>query len=197
MKIRHLRVRWNGVEPEKGKFLIAEPFLKGDCFQRSVVFLVEHNEGGTMGFVINKEEGVFDSGKLLDLFVDAGELPAYCGGPLEESDLFFLHCLGEDIVPGSVHIADGIYFGGDITAVLNYIAVGNPCEGAVKFFLGYSGWEAGQLKDELEQNSWLVAPASRELLFRSDETAIWRDALKPLGANYSLWEKYPLEPSLN
>ena len=196
MKIKHLRVRWNGVEPEKGKFLIAEPFLTEPCFQRSVIFLVEHNEGGTMGFVINKEEGIFDSGKLFDFSVDAGELPAYCGGPLEESDLFFLHCLG-DVIPGSVHIADGIYFGGDINAVLGYIAAGLPHEGAIKFFLGYSGWEAGQLMTELEQNTWLVAPASRELLFRSDETNIWSDALKPLGSNYSLWKKYPLDPSLN
>jgi len=196
MKIRHLKVRWNGVEPENGKFLIAEPFLKGDCFQRSVIFLIEHNEGGTMGFVINKEEGVFDSDNLFDFSGEAGELPLYCGGPLGKSDLFFLHCLGE-VIPGSVHIVDDIYFGGDIKAALEYIATGFSCEGAIKFFLGYSGWEAGQLKDELEQNSWLVAPVSREQLFRSNETAIWSDALKLLGPNYSLWDKYPLEPGLN
>ena len=197
MKKEHLRVRHNETAPEKGAFLVAEPFLEEAWFQHSVVFLTEHNKNGTSGFIVNKEFGL-----NLDFFFNElsglDDIPTYYGGPVELTSLFFLHCLGSEVFPGSIHIRDGIYMGGNLKEIIGYLARGNSADGVIKFFFGYSGWEKGQLLDEIEEDAWMVAPSCRDLTLGNREAnSSWVEALKRLDVGFSVWDKYPLNPNFN
>ena len=196
MKKERLRVKHNMIAPEKGKILIAEPFLSESYFQRSVIYMTEHNNESSMGFVVNKKVD-FKVNEFFDELAEIGDIPIYCGGPVETNRLFYLHCLGSEIVPDSIHVGDGIYLDGDFRALLNYLIEGNSPQGVVKFFLGYSGWEKGQLLAEIEQDTWLVAASCRKLLFDVGDEDVWADALKQLDSDYSLWNTYPLDPNFN
>ena len=88
-------------------------------------------------------------------FQDLPDIPIYLGGPVASNRLFFVHALG-DIIPNSVAINANLYFDGDFDVLKAYILNGHRITDRVKFFLGYSGWEKGQLKNEIISNSWAV-----------------------------------------
>ena len=67
----------------------------------------------------------------------------------------------------------------------------------VRFFLGYSGWEPGQLEDEIKENSWLVADIPQDELMTIDENEMWVESVRSMGGKYSMWENFPENPSLN
>ena len=83
---------------------------------------------------------------------------------MESDHLFYIHTLGR-LVPGSIEIAEGLYIGGDIDVILSYIRSGNTVEGHIKFFLGYSGWEAGQLEEEIANIYWIVSEKVSPFVF--------------------------------
>ena len=96
--------------PKKGHLLIAEPSILGDVsFNRSVVLLAEHNDEGSIGFILNKPL----SYTINDLIpeIDAS-FKIYNGGPVEQDNLYFIHNIPE-VIPNSVEISNGIYWGGD------------------------------------------------------------------------------------
>ena len=186
----------NNVIPEKGCILIAEPFLSGKYFERSVVFLVEHGEGqGTMGFVLNKKI----KEKLNDFFPELKDIPdisIFRGGPVATDRLYYIHTLGS-IIPDTYEVADGIYLGGDFEIIKSYIAKGNPVEGIIKFFLGYSGWEKEQLDEEIALNSWLVSKTEQSKIMKTEGDVLWKKALQGLGDKYQSWANFPKRPFLN
>jgi putative transcriptional regulator len=111
--------------------------------------------------------------------------------------LFYIHTLGR-IVSGSIEIAEGLYIGGDIEEILSYIRRGNTVEGHIKFFLGYSGWEAGQLEEEIANIYWIVSEKVSPLFcICGDGEQSWREAVVDLGEAYKSWLKYPRFPILN
>jgi putative transcriptional regulator len=91
-----------------------------------------------------------------------------------------------------------MYLGGDFELVLNMLQVNSEIMDHVRFFLGYSGWTAGQLHDELEDKSWLVVPAP-ESSYIMDITReeIWKDLMQSQGGVYKLMSKFPLDPRMN
>ncbi|MGE4586775.1 MAG: YqgE/AlgH family protein [Mangrovibacterium sp.] len=189
------KIETNHVAPCKGRVLVAEPFLPGSYFNRSVVFLVSHGEKGSVGFILNKQidfpldEMIPD---LLDFHPDVS-----IGGPVNTDTVYFIHSLGKDL-PGSVHIAGNLYWGGDFEELKRRILAGRVAIGEVRFFLGYSGWDKGQLAEELQENSWLVSEISPEsVLDPSARKQMWIQVVKELGGKYSLWEHFPENPSLN
>ena len=102
------------ITPGPGILLIAEPFLKDPNFMRTVVFLCDHQEEGSFGFVINK---LFDH-TLDELMNDLEELklPVFYGGPMQMDTIHFLHQY-PDLIPGSYEVLDGIFWGGDFETV--------------------------------------------------------------------------------
>lgn len=188
------RIEYNRVEPCKGSVLIAEPFLRDHFFGRSVVFLVEHSVGeGTMGLVLNKPLPVMLSDIMSDCY-SAEEIPVYRGGPLAMDTLFYLHTFAD--VHDSLPVVDGIYLNGDFEAIRRYILQGNPVRGHLRFFLGYAGWEDGQLCEECEADSWIVNRDGRSCL-RDDSDRQWEHALSSLGGKYRVWATFPILPELN
>ncbi len=190
------KITHNDLLPGQGSILISEPFLQDAYFQRSVVLLVEHTAHGSMGFVLNKKTDLTVNSFFSDL-ENLPQMPIYLGGPVGANRLFFIHCLGDILIPDAVKINDQLYFDGDFEALKRYIQNGHDVEGKVKFFLGYSGWTEGQLKSEIDSNSWVVSHDTRIDVLKAHDESLWKDALEPLGTNYKTWTKYPKDPYLN
>ena len=190
------KITHNNLLPAQGSILISEPFLQDAYFQRSVVLLVEHNTQGSMGFVLNKKTDLIVNTFFPEL-EEYPEIQIYLGGPVSANRLFFIHSLGDLIVPDSVKIKDRLYFDGDFEALKRYIQNGHSIEGKVKFFLGYSGWTEGQLGNEINKNSWVVSHAAKENVLLADGESFWKNSLEQLGSNYEAWTKYPKDPYLN
>ncbi len=182
------------ISPGPGTLLIAEPFLKDPNFMRTVVFLCDHQEEGSFGFVINK---LFDH-TLDELMNDLEELklPVFYGGPMQMDTIHFLHQYPE-LIPGSYEVLDGIFWGGDFETAISLIRSGNINPEKIRFYIGYSGWGSGQLNDELKEKSWLTVEGTRKLVFHHKADEIWKDALKKLGGDYEALANYPIDPQLN
>lgn len=190
------KITHNNLLPAQGSILISEPFLQDAYFQRSVVLLVEHNTQGSMGFVLNKKTDLIVNTFFPEL-EEYPEIPIYLGGSVSANRLFFIHSLGDLIVPDSVKIKDRLYFDGDFQTLKRYMQNGHSIEGKVKFFLGYSGWTEGQLGNEINKNSWVVSHAAKENVLLADGESFWKNSLEQLGSNYEAWTKYPKDPYLN
>ncbi len=183
------------LKPKKGKLLIAEPSLTGDVsFNRSVVLLAEHNEEGSVGFILNKPLEY----QINDL-VSEIKIPfqVYNGGPVEQDNLYFIHKVPH-LISNSVEISDGIYWGGDFEATVELINNKVISEEDIRFFLGYSGWSSLQLDKELSSRSWIVAINDHESqIIRKTSTSFWKEKMLELGGDYLLWSNAPENPSLN
>ncbi|MBO3116582.1 YqgE/AlgH family protein [Winogradskyella sp. DF17] len=182
-------------KPEKGNLLIAEPSIIGDLsFNRAVILLADHNPLGSVGFILNKPLDY----NLKDLIEGTeSEFPIYNGGPVEQDNLYFIH-KSPDLIPNSIEISNGIFWGGDFNIVINLINANQISNDDIKFFLGYSGWAEQQLVDELESNAWLVTKNvhNKDIIAKSCST-FWRDKMLELGGNYSIWSNAPENPSYN
>jgi putative transcriptional regulator len=182
------------IEPAAGVLLISDPFLKDPNFMRTVVLLCEHNQEGSFGLVLNRD---FDHGlhELINGLEDY-PIPVYYGGPVQMDTLHFLHQL-PDLIPGGHPVAENIYWGGDFDTVVELIKEQRLDMSRIRFYLGYSGWGSGQLAGELEEKSWLTVEATAELVFHNGPEAIWKEALKEMGGEYTQLINYPIDPQLN
>lgn len=185
---------FNAHTPKQGSLLLSEPFMLDPNFERSVVLLCEHNEDGTVGMILNHRSQLLLS-DVMD--VEVIDFPLYIGGPVQNNAVFFLH-RAIDKIPDSTHIYEDIYWGGDFDLAIMMINEGYLSTDEIKFFLGYSGWTAGQLGDEINQNSWAVHNKfSTELTFITDGEDLWKQALISLGPKYAHVANFPKSPNLN
>ena len=92
---------------------------------------------------------------------------------------------------------DGVYWGGEFGTAIDLLKNGEIEASKIRFFIGYSGWSEGQLKDEMEGKSWMAADAKLSLVFHKDAGEIWKDSLRHLGGNYEMMINFPIDPSLN
>ena len=181
-------------EPSTGLLLIADPFLKDPNFMRTVVFLTEHRDEGTIGFVLNRQyQNTLD--ELLPE-VEGHKLPVYYGGPVQMNTVHFLHRYPKEI-PGGVEVMQGVYWGGDFEAVLQLINSGQVDPERIRFYIGYSGWSAGQLATEMSDKTWLSTNGVRKLVFLPNAEEIWKDSLKHLGGDFEMMINFPIDPQLN
>jgi putative transcriptional regulator len=188
------RIETNHVAPKQGHVLIAEPFLSGSYFNRSIILIASYSETGAVGFILNKKVDY----PVEDIFVDFPDFEAdiHIGGPVGTDSVYFIHTLGE-LIPGSALIKENLYLGGDFNSLKLQIQLGLVDQSQVRFFLGYSGWDAGQLEEEINENSWLVADISQADLMSLEENTMWSESVRAMGGRYSMWENFPENPSLN
>lgn len=181
--------------PATGTLLIAEPFLKDPNFMRTVILLCRHSEAdGSFGFVINS---LFH--KKLDELVPelkGFDLPVYKGGPVQLDTLHYIHQYPE-LLPDCQKITDDVFWGGDFETLKILMLAGEIDADSIRFFLGYSGWEEGQLDGEMEDKSWLTVNANRTIVFDTAIEDIWKASLIKLGGKYELMIHYPTDPQLN
>ncbi len=188
------RIKTNNMSPQKGRILIAEPFLSGSYFNRSVVLLVAFSEKGAVGFILNKKVDLAVHDILPGFPEFEGQV--YLGGPVATDSIYYIHKLGKRL-PGSIQVLGDLYWGGDFEELKSQIKNGLIHPSEIRFFLGYSGWDSGQLERELKEDSWLVNNVEEHAVMRELNAASWVDFVKKVGTRYSVWENYPENPSMN
>lgn len=180
--------------PAKGSILISEPFLADTYFRRSVVFLTEHSEDGSIGFVLNKalEMNIAD---VIEDFPE-GEYLVSIGGPVGTNTIHYLHTMG-DLIPGSILVKDGIFWGGDFDEIRKLAAEKRIDRYALRFFLGYSGWSPDQLDGEIKEHAWLIGSIPGQLVMEARDAAFWNRTLERYKNKYRAWAHFPEDPSFN
>ena len=180
--------------PEKGKILISEPFLPDSFFNRTIVYLADHNPDGSVGFILNKKLEI----KVCDAVsgFDGWEEYLSMGGPVAPDTLHYLHNLG-DKIPKSVWVDENIFWGGDIDIIRKMISGGKLNNSQIRFFLGYSGWSAGQLERELKENSWVIAKINTDIVLNNQVENTWKRVLRGFKNKYRMWADFPESPDMN
>ena len=164
-------------------------------FKRAVVLLTEHNEDGTVGYVLNQRSNLL----LKDIIPECptAEYPIYIGGPVGNDTLHFIHRCNDRLHSG-IELSDGIFWGGNFEALKLLVNNNDISTEEIRFFVGYSGWGEGQLDVELQQNAWLIANSfNPELLFLSDEESLWKEVVIALGPKYAHIANFPENPMWN
>ncbi len=189
----------------EGYFLVSETELVDPNFHRTVVLLVNHNEEGAFGLVVNRPADI-SLGDIVEEFEDQplGELAAFVGGPVEQHYLFTLHTgLPENAESQyALRPAEGIVFEPVFHAMEGYLRTEWPeldeaDRPSINFYLGYAGWGPGQLESELEEKAWLVLPATPEIVFHPDPAEGWNAALTRKGGLYHVVAQTGFKPSMN
>lgn len=168
-----------------GQLLLAVPSMSDPYFSQTVTLLCEHSEEGAMGLVINQPTKLLMA-EVFESVDITGEGPAaseavYYGGPVSLEQGFLLHSDTAQTYESSHAILPGI----SLTASRDIIVALAENRGPMhwRFVLGYAGWSAGQLEDELSGNSWLVTPATSNLVLHTEPKDILRLAAAQLGIN--------------
>jgi len=180
---------------QKGHLLIAEPSIIGDLsFNRSVILLADHNDEGSVGFIMNKPLKY----TIKDLVSEVeANFKIYNGGPVEQDNLYFIHNV-PDLITNSVEISSGIFWGGDFELTKDLINDGKIKKENIRFFLGYTGWDAKQLENEMQSNSWIVTEnLYRNKIIGKSTTDFWKEKILELGGDYIIWSNAPENPLLN
>ncbi len=172
-----------------GQFLIAMPGMADANFARTVVYICAHSEDGAMGFVINRPQQLSFSDVLLHLdLVGEDEVirlpgstldfPIRCGGPVESGRGFVLHS-DDYMSESSIPVSDDI----SLTATLDIVRAISRGAGPQRglMMLGYAGWGAGQIENEIGNNGWLTCPAQEELIFDTNLDSKYERALGLMG----------------
>ena len=188
------KIQSNNVVPRKGRVLISEPFLPGNFFNRAVILLVAHSRKGSVGFILNKKVDLQIQGYISGF--EEFEADVFMGGPVSTDSIYFIHRRA-DLIPGSIHVLDDIHWGGDFNELKRLVNLGIITRGEIRFFLGYSGWDDGQLEREIRENSWLVDDVDSSLIMEELGAEAWGQFVRKVGERYSMWENFPENPSLN
>ena len=169
-------------------FLIAMPGLQDPNFARTVTYVCEHNDQGTMGIVVNRPMNLV-LGEMLDQLdiqstePSASDIQIYLGGPVQTDRGFVLHTGGRGW-DSTLQITPGV----SVTTskdILEAIAQGRGPDHTL-VALGYAGWSSGQLEEEMSANAWLSGPANDEILFRMSPEQRWLAAARVLGVDMNL-----------
>lgn len=180
---------------QSGSILISEPFASDDYFERSVVYICNHNEDGSFGFVLNN----FIETDIADFVDDFPKTHSRLsiGGPVDTSNLFYFHRYG-DSVKGSIPIINDVYLGGDFNDIKNVLEKKPEAVFNVRFFVGYSGWEIKQLDEEIASQSWIVINNySEELIFNASNNNLWKEILQRQGEKFKIISQFPINPNDN
>lgn len=182
-------------ELKKGRLLIAEPSIIGDLsFNRSVILLADHNEEGSVGFILNKPLDYSINDLLPEI---EASFKIYNGGPVEQDNLYFIHTIPE-LITDSIEISNGIFWGGDFELTKSLINDGKISKENIRFFLGYTGWDANQLGDELQANSWIITSnIHKSSILSKSSDQFWKEKIIELGGEYIIWSNAPENPILN
>lgn len=180
------------MESLAGQFLIASPRLVDPNFAKAVVLMVQHGDEGALGLVVNRplETSVEEICEKVLETPCAAEGVLYQGGPCE-GPLMVVHTHGSR---SDIAVKDGVHFSTErdsIEWLLRYN------EAPIKYFVGYSGWAAGQLENEMESGSWFTLPADEDQIFQAGEE-LWSKLFA--AATLGKWidpARIPDDPSLN
>jgi putative transcriptional regulator len=165
-------------------FLIAMRALQGDYFSNTVTYIIEHSDEGAFGLVINRPTSL----EFCDLFgdIDAADqcqLPVFDGGPVGTDRVFFLHT-SDWTYEYTQSISEQISLTTSLDIVHDLVSGKRPK--GILTILGYAGWDAGQLENELAENVWLISPATSDIMFNTPVESMPEAAAGLLGIDLHL-----------
>jgi putative transcriptional regulator len=176
-----------GIKPQwlTGQMLVAMPGMTDPRFTHAVIYVCSHGPSGAMGLVVNRLFGEADFRMLLDqLNLEASpgtpDIQVHFGGPVEMGRGFVLHS-GDYLREGTTRIDESVAVTATVEIVQD-IADGKGPERVV-MALGYTGWSAGQLDEELKSNGWLTVAADEDILFDTDLDSKWDRAMAKIGVS--------------
>ena len=170
-------------KPGPGMFLVAKRALDDSHFGQSVVYLVEHDEDGTLGLIVNRSSDVSLSEAVPDIEDEQAKAHAlYYGGPVGLPMILML-VRSESASVGMAHVVDDVYISSDRRVLDEVLAAKKP-DSELRFYIGYSGWAAGQLDFELARDDWHVVIADTDAIFSGETGLLWNrliERLEPTG----------------
>jgi len=173
----------------KGNILIASPNLLLDSFfSKTIILIVDQTQDGYTGFILNKPLKI----KIKEVKI----FKIFSGGPVSNDNLYFIYRT-EKPIKGSLKIKDDFYWGGDIDKVFKLIEKEIIDNNDIRFFIGYSGWDHNQLKNEIKNKSWIVGDNNSGSILKISNQKHWKNEMKRLGGEYLLWSESPEDPILN
>ena len=180
-----LHVQPTLLKPATGRILISVPYYNDPFFNRSVVLIIDKDDESCVGLMLNQELNCTVRQAVTGVKID---MPVFAGGPVMHHTAFALHNFknckeSEEILPH-------VYAGYDdiLLAIFEHTKIPKM---DFKFFIGYSGWEPGQLENEISKKMWVVADGSEELVLRTPTQKVWENAVKSLGKEYAHWLQVP------
>lgn len=173
---------------QKGKLLLAEPFMLDPNFKRAVILLCEHEDNGSLGFILNKSLNM----PVSDLIADFPDFDseAYYGGPVSTDTIHYIHNVG-DLLEDSHPVSRGVYWGGDFEKLKFLIETQLIQPENIRFFVGYSGWSPGQLMEEMHFGSWVLANMHANYAFKNEHDGLWQEVMQEKGSTYSIIAQMP------
>ncbi|MCB1172931.1 MAG: YqgE/AlgH family protein [Leptospiraceae bacterium] len=191
----------------KGFFLISEANMSDPNFFQTVVLMIEHNQDGAFGLVVNRRSSLPLGEAIPELASQrAANTTLYVGGPVQQEYLFVVHGdmpTSHESSEAAIQVGEGIYFEPAFSRLRPWftdeLAAMVPADDRppIHLYLGYSGWSAGQLEGEIERGSWMIHPASTRIVFHHDPQNGWREALRQKGGIYKVFADSDPRPSLN
>lgn len=171
-----------------GQLLVAMPTMGDPRFAKTVIYMCVHNDEGAMGLVVNKTLDSLTFPELLDqLDIESlgvvANRPIHYGGPVESGRGFVLHSL-DYRQEGTIDIVDETGLTATIDVLRDIAENNGPAQSLLA--LGYAGWGAGQLDDEIQQNAWLNVPADPSLIFDRSDDEKWESAIAKIGIDLRL-----------
>ncbi|MCB1144783.1 MAG: YqgE/AlgH family protein [Leptospiraceae bacterium] len=178
----------------RGSILISNSTIISDDFNKTVVFMIEHDSSGAFGLVINKKSEY----SLHEVVVGvpenvAEEVPMYWGGPVDHSFISILHNQSSFKDPG-LEVIPGVYLSRSYELLISLL---ENSESRFKVFHGYSGWGKMQLESEFERKSWVEHKVNDKFILYRDTEEAWREALKSKGGIYKYFAEHTNDPLLN
>ena len=163
--------------PQRGMFLLATPKVQHPMWRETVILLLEHGPGGTLGVVINRPLEIPPTEFMPELpGIRERELRLYFGGPVERRGLIWL--LRTPSMPEAAReVLDGVGYGNDPALIAERL-IGGGGDRELRLILGHAGWAPGQLAGEIERGDWRVVPADAASVFELESERQWRELLQ-------------------
>ncbi len=136
-----------------GVYIKSTDALIGSFFEHTTILVVKHDNAGSLGFVTNNPFG-----KSLHELIEFNHASTFLlmdGGPVDREHLFVLH-KRPDLIEGGEQVANGLYLGGNMEQVIKTINTSSAAQQEIQIFIGYCGWDAGELEAEVKEGSWQV-----------------------------------------
>jgi putative transcriptional regulator len=178
----------------KGKLILDNGKLRGSFFHRSVILICQHDSEGAFGLVLNRATNNKVGEAVVANMPDTlKQERLFLGGPVQPQALSFLH---NDTYLPEANVLTNLSLGHSLDSLVELSESFSSTQ-KLKIFAGYAGWSPGQLEDEMKRDTWMIHPASVDLVFHPDPTQLWPMILKEKGWKYRLIAEGPDDPSLN
>ena len=172
--------KFSPMSVEKGVLLVASPSLSDPNFHQTVLLIIEHGRGGTVGLILNRPTNVLLSEALPDFTVlKRTSHRLFAGGPVGQTQLVLLFRLTQ-LLPDTRQIIAGVYVG--TPRVLERIMTQPKPTETFRAFAGFAGWAPGQLEHEMLEGAWGILPSDAFSIFDKDPVTLWPDSISRLQA---------------